>query len=481
MTFTTDTLGYFTFKLKIQNPEKPPKRLVIKASKNGYFPTVKILAVTDNIIDTISGVDIVIFHLPSVTEFDPSDGAKLRTGNNAIIKVPPGTNFVDNNDNPVLGRVKALLKFIDRNPIIRLADEIETSPGEFISEGEKLLSFSVFNLIFQDLDANPIKPKDDIVVQIVNTYIPSLTLWKLNDNGRWKQLAGGGGISNQTNIQIVGYLRPKHIGKWFNLGKLDKQTLCYVKLRVFDDVSFTKEVLDGQADLYTPQFLHRIQNGSHFRSSMVLWLDPVRGTRSPGKDCHTVRCTDIENISGGISVFATETLGNMISMAVPAIPIPLDHPALPASLKVELTALNYTIDWDMATALLKFENDNNGPFYTDKQSCKSAGVGNSLWFARRVPQFSDNAFGDKVCFARVRIYFEGFKYVFIDSMTGTSVWGLNPSKFATDVVYGVPLNGMRAVSTSIPTHFRLFACLRYRCSDIDDLKAHFILRSPLYK
>ena len=463
--FTTDEQGYYTIKYKVQNLKNPPKRLVLKATKDGYFPLVKVLLVTDNIIDTIRDVYFDMTKVGSgfMHMFYPSLGIDLHTINNAVIRIPPGTRFKYEDDNTdVVGKVGAALRFIDRNR------EIVDSPGEFIASGQNLLAFSVFNLIFRDSNLRNILPKDLIIVQIVNTRIEDISLWKLNDNGRWVQLSEKNRAQND-NIQIVGHLHGSDIGKWLTLGQLDDHAMCYVKLRVFEDLSFTKEVLDNQADLYSPDIALKILNASHPRSSMALLLRPLEGTRLPSQDCHVVRCTDIKSISGGISVLVTETRGDMTSIPIPAIPIPKDHPNLPATLKSSLTALGYGVDHVKTRASLRFEASPNGPFYTDEEACRSSTINaNSMWFARRTPIFSDKSFGDKVCLAKVRIYFDSLNHGFVDSLTATSIWGTNPAKFGTSTVRNT-LRSMTIVTTATPSIFRFFACVRYRCGESNEL------------
>ena len=410
---------------------------------------VKVLLVTDNIIDTLRDVYFVMTKIGNGLNFHPSQGILLRTLSNAIIRVAPGTQFEDENGNNVVGHVRAMLKFMDRNR------DVGTSPGEFITEGygQNLQAFSVFNVVFRDSGFRDVYPAEltPITVEIVNLRIEELTLWQLNDNGRWEQFSQDDGYQI-GNAQIVGYLHAKHMGQWIALGQIDDQGLCYVKLRLFEDLTFTSEVRDKQADLYSPDIAMKIVNASHPRSSKALLLRPLEGTRSPGQDCHAVRCTDAKSVSGGISVLVTETRGNMISMPVPAIPIALDHQNLPTNLRTKLTALGYEVDWRKSRASLRFEASSYGPFYADKEACKLSTISeNSLWFARRTPSFSENAFGDKVCFAKIRFYLNGYGHYNYDSLIGTSVWETNPSKFATSVTHG----------TSV-------ACLRYRCSENDD-------------
>ena len=423
---------------------------------------VKVLRVTDNIIETIRDANFAMSVGDRGLVFDPLAGDQLQTINNAVIKIPPRTRFKYEDDNTdVPGKVSAVLRLIDRN------GEITGSPGEFIAESGNLLVFSVFNLVFRDSSLRNILPRDHIIVQIVNTSIEDISLWKLNDNGRWRQLSESDRARN-NNVQIVGHLHGRDIGKWLTLGQRDDQALCYVKLRVFEDLTFTKEVQDNQANLYSPDIALKILNASHPRSSMALLLRHLDGTRSPSQDCHAVRCTDIKTISGRISVLITETRGNINSIPVPAIPFPLNHPTLPASLKRNLTALGYWVDHTKTRASLQFKTSPNGPLYTNEETCKSSTISaNSLWFARRTAIYSDNSFGDTVCFAKIYIHFESLKHRVVDSLTATSIWGLNHAKFDTSTVRNT-LGSMTIVTTSTPSIFRIFACIQYRCSEFYD-------------
>ena len=266
-TFSTNAQGYYTFEYTIQDVKNPPKRLVLKVSKHGFFPLVKVLLVTDNIIDTLRDVYFVMTKIGNGLNFYPSQGIILRTINNAIIHVAPGTQFEDETGNDVFGYVRATLKFMDRDR------GIGTSAGEFITEGhgQNLQAFSVFNVVFRDSSFRNVYPAEQtpITVEILNLRIEELTLWQLNDNGRWEQFSQDDGYQI-GNAQIVGYLHAKHIGQWIALGQIDDQGLCYVKLRLFEDLTFTSEVRDKQADLYSPDIAMKIVNASHPRSSKAL-------------------------------------------------------------------------------------------------------------------------------------------------------------------------------------------------------------------
>ena len=456
-TFSSTALGFFTFELKlrkfkIKRPKTFPERLVITVRKKGLFYSIKNVLVTDNIIDQIQHVEIVLFDPPDPVWFYPEDGVVINTTNAARVNVRPKTTFKDENGNVVTGPVNARIKFIDP-----ASAEFEDSPGEFIADGVQLSSLGLFNPSFADPSGAPIFPIGNIGVEHTDPAVKDMRLYKLTRNGQWKELPGGGARRKRQagGKRFVGEFGPGEVDGWLNIDKPTVQKLCYIKLRVFEDNSFTTPVTDGLAVLYTAEFLLKVQVGS---SILGLNLPPT-STNSPGQDCYTARCTDTANIDGEITLFAEETLGTLNSIPIPTIPVPSDYSGIPG----ELVALNYEVNSGETIAKLKFDSDSDGPLFDDEDICKIAPVEKSLWFARRKPQFSNDGFGDDVCIARVRLHISRF-YVFsevIDSMSAVSVWGTDPSYVAEDVIQANTIT--KIVLNEKRTFF--FACLRFRCSE----------------
>ena len=59
---------------------------------------------------------------------------------------------------------------------------------------------------------------------------------------------------------------------------------------------------------------------------------------------------------------------------------------------------------DETEVKLDFISSPTGPLYEDALTCENSALsGNSLWFARREPVFSNMDFGGDVCHARIII------------------------------------------------------------------------------
>ena len=459
-----DERGYFSFHLPYC-----PGEVVIRARAKGYVYTLKVVDIPYDTLGNLSNVQIVLFRLADPIAVKVGAENILETSGAARIIIPAGTTFLDGKGNEVRDNVNAILNFIDPSE-----DNFDDSPGRFVTDrGEELLSFGVFNLRFANDVGDPLTPQGDIRIALASDE-PGYILWLLNNEGQWvKKISRPvfsadqaiGGLSSRNKRQAgsndLGGFGTADIGQWINIDKVPEDAkLCYVKTRVFDDISFTSEVVNNGVDQYTPKFLLKIGNAAPFQG-LNLYKPP---TFSPGLTCYEVRCGKPPTIQGFVSVMTQETIGNGQSVPFPAIPVQLGHAALPSSLDTKLGNLNYEVNPAETQAKLDFILSPDGPLYEDKTVCEDSALSdNALWFARRKPVFTDTDFGRDVCYARITIYHkQGYNSLdeLLDQLQATSVWGNDPYYYADFIAHN---------SEFVKTPQRDFACMRYRCSEPSDL------------
>ena len=350
------------------------------------------------------------------------------------------------------------------------------SPGRFITDGgEELISLGLFQLQFKDDGENSLTPTGDIRISLVGSFEPEYKLWLLNTNGKWTEkisapvIAGSQKFRSlaprnkrQAGITILGRLGPDDIGDWINIDAVPNASKCYIKTRVFDDISFASEVVDNGVDQYEPIFILKIGIGKPFQG-LNLKRSP---TFSPGQTCYEVRCGT--NIQGFVSVMSLEILGSEQSIPVPAIPIQAEHSALPSLLSTELVTLNYEVNTGETEAKLEFESSPTGPLYEDETTCQNSTLSdNALWFARRAPVFTNTDVGSDVCYARVRISNRGYISVLPDQVIATSIWGNGPYNYADFITQNSEFQLIIPPSTYV-------TCIRYRCSQPSDMTIVYI-------
>ena len=455
-----DVNGYFNFHLPFC-----PGEVVIRARAEGYVSTLKVLDIHSDTLRTIENVQVVLFKLADPVPVVVGKENVLETSGAARIIIPAGTIFLDENGNEVGDNVNAILNFIDPSE-----DNFDDSPGRFVTDrDEELMSFGVLNLRFKNDVGDSLTPKGNIRIALADSEEPGYKLWLLNSNGKWMKKRSISVIGatqalgrlqsrnkRQAGITDLGRFGKDDIGRWINIDKVPRGARrCYIKTRVFDDISFASVVVNNGVDLYRPKFLLKIGNGAPFQG-----LNLYRSPTYSGQTCYEVRCGTPPNIQGYVSVLTQETLGNGQSVSFPAIPIQQGHPSLPSSLDTELGSLNYEVNTAETEAKLGFEVSTNGPLYQDKRTCEKSD--NALWFARRKPVFTNTDFGSDVCYARIIIYQRGYNgpNELLDQLLATSVWGNSPYYYAEFIAHN---------SEFVYTPQRDFACVRYRCSEPSDL------------
>ena len=458
-----DKNGYFSFSIPFC-----PRKIVIRASAKGYVSTMKVLDIPSDSLGVVENIQVVLFRLADPVLVVAGEENVLKTSGAARIIIPAGTTFLDENGNEAGGNVNAILNFIDPSNA-----NFDDSPGVFVTDrGDELMSFGVLNLRFQDDDGNALTPRGDIRIALADTDATDYKLWLLNNDGGWTEkrsrpTIAGPAIARpsflrrnrrQAGGDDLGGFGVEDIGRWINIDKVPNAQRCYIKTRVFEDVSFINEVVNNGVDQYQPKFLLKIGNSAPFQG-LNLYRPP---TYSPGQTCYEVRCGENPKIKGYVSVLTQETIGNGQSIPFPAIPIHLGNPALPAALDTELANLNYQVNPTETEASLYFKSSSTGPLYDDQTVCeKSTPSENSLWFARRKPVFTNTDFGSDVCYARVMVYHRGPGGAeYLDQLQGTSVWGNDPYYYADSIVQSEDFANMT---------YHEFACLRYRCSEPGDL------------
>ena len=465
-TFMSAELGFFSFTL-IQKKFKPkpksfPKRVTITARKNGYIFSIKHVHVADESTDEVRNIEIVLFERPEPHSFNTAAGVKLTTTNAISVRVPANTEFEDIDGNAVTGRVKAIFHFIDP-----ASKEFEDSPGEFITNnGKQLISFGLFIPSFEAMDGTPLKPKGNIDVENADLGVKGMRLYKMTTNGQWKELSGGGARRKQQagNDRVIGSFGPGEVDRWLNIDKPEVLKRCYVKMRVFEDNTFSTEVTDGQDLTVTPKLLLKVYVGS---SVLGLNLNPA-GTDSPGQHCYAVRCTALVTspIEGKIMLFERRTSTSSLSLTQP---VPANNPDLPP----DLPALEYTVDTNAKRVSLKFDASAAGPLFEGENECKLATREKSLWFALGPAQSPGKNFGDDVCVVRIRVAFKRNKFQFnpLASLSVSSTWGVADEDNDNDIVDS---------SEMLTIYEKNFdSCARYECSKPDSATTVFALPTPV--
>ena len=230
---------------------------MIRSSAEGYVATLKVLDIPADALEIVENVQVVLFKLADPVPIVLGEENILETSGEARIVIPAGTTFLDGNGNEVGGNVNAILNFIDPSN-----DNFDDSPGRFIiHRQEELMSFGVLNLQFQDNTGNSLTPEGDIRIALADTEVQGYKLWLLDNNGQWKKKKSGQIIKHsqaitKTNKQAIRRLASRSrrqasltdlgsfgtgdIGRWINIDKVPNGAKkCYVKTRVFNDISFT--------------------------------------------------------------------------------------------------------------------------------------------------------------------------------------------------------------------------------------------------
>ena len=446
--FMSAELGFFSFTLKRKKfrpkPKSFPKRITITARKNGYIFSIKHVDIADESTDEVRNIKIVLFTRPEPHAFNTTDGVLLKTTNAVSVRVPANTEFEDADGNVVIGNINSVFHFID--PASR---DFEDSPGEFITDdGNQLISLGLFIPSFETEEGAPLKPRGNIDVENGDPGVKGMRLYKMTTKGQWEELSGGGARRKRQaeDGSVVGSFGPGEVDGWLNIDKPEVQKLCYVKMRVFEDNTFSTEVTDGQDLTVAPHVLLKVIEGT---SVLGLNLYPA-GTDSPGQHCYPVRCTTLSTapVTGEIMLFERRTSINSFSLTQP---VPSDNPDLPPA----LPALEYTVDANAKRVSLKFDSSTAGPLFEDENICKLAPTEKSLWFALGPAQSPGEHFGDDVCVVKVRVTIKRSwaQSNLIASLTAYSTWGVFDDYDIVDASEMVPI-----FSTSVA------ACLRYECS-----------------
>ena len=449
-----DERGYFNFRLSFC-----PGEVVLRASAEGYVYTIMVLDITSDILEIVENVKVVLFKLALPVPVAVREENILETSGAVRIIISDDTSFLDENGNEIGDNVTAILNFKD--PSDPYFDEC---PGRFITDtGDELQSFGVLNLRFKNDAGDDLTFNGHIRIALVGSEEPGYKLWLLNDKGQWVEKIASR-KKRQSGNTTVGSFGTGDIGEWINCDRIPSASSCYVKTRVFDNISYTSEVVDNAVDQYKPKFLLKIGSSAPFQG-LNLYRSP---TFSPGQTCFEVRCGTPPNILGIVSVLTQETIGNGQSVLFPAIPIQLGNSALPSSIHTELGSLNYVVNTDETEAKLDFESSPTGHLYQDKMTCEnSTFYNNTLWLARRAPAFTNADFGSDVCYARIAIYQRGNNGTdeLLDQLQATSVWGNGPYYYADFIAHN---------SEFVYTPQRDFACIRYRCSEPSDLTTVYL-------
>ena len=447
-TFNSTALGLFSLELylndfKLENtPYIFPQIITIKAQKIDYPLSFKQVPVTTE-IDVIQDIDIVLFSQLEAVTFNTEDGVSVNTASDASVNVPPNTGFKDSNDNVVSGLVKAEVVAID---------PATTSAGDMpvkleTTGGEQLLSFGFINPNFKDANGNKIVPNKKIEISVPNKGVADLKLYAATPNGDLEEIPGGNTRKKRQATGNIDYkIGPEYIGKWLSISKAFKHPLCYAKMRVFTNSTFSTQVKDGQSS-FLPVVTMKVFEGT----SMSGYTRNIKGTDSPSQDCYAVRCsTNTTTIKGEITLHS----GKLVTR-------PISHAALITKLDPIFGNLDYKIDSAKRIASLIFNTTTHGPLFNNETVCESAPKEKSLWFALPTQQPAEVNFGDEVCYARIILRFK-LKKKKKSSGASSPNFDLSATSFPSNARSIVNLNDMTKI-----TKTTLSACARYTCSKPD--------------
>ena len=445
--FLSAELGFFSFILKQKKfkpkPKSFPKRVTITARKNGYSFSIKHVDIADESTDGIRNIEIVLFERPVPNTFNTKDGALLNITDAVSVRVPANTEFEDEDGNVVSGNVQAVFHFIDPE-----SRDFEDSPGEFIpDDGQQLTSLGLFIPSFEAMDGTPLKPRGQINVENGDQGVQGMRLYKMTTKGQWEELPAVGARRKRQaeDDSVIDIFGPDEVNEWLNCDQPEVQKRCFVKMRVFEDSTFSTEVTDGQDLTVNPHVLLKVYEGSS-----VLGLNLfLAGTDSPGQHCYPVRCTTLPSapIRGEIKLY--ERREKIISSSLTK-PVPVNKPDLPP----DLPSLEYVVLATAKRARLKFDASAAGPLFEDENVCKLAPKEKSLWFALGPAQSPGENFGDGVCVMRARLIMEPRPNP-SSSLTVFSTWGDS----------GESYDAVNANDMVMLNAFSFAACVRYKCSE----------------
>ena len=316
------------------------------------------------------------------------------------------------------------------------------------------------------MDGTPLKLRGNIDVENEDPGVKGMRLYKMTTNGQWKELSGGGARRKRQaeDDSVIGSFGPGEVDSWINIDKPEVQKQCYVKMRVFEDNTFSTEITNGQDLTVTPKVLLKVTEGS---SVLGLTLN-LAGTDSPGQHCYDVRCTTLPTapIKGEIMLFERRTSISSFSLTQP---VPANNPDLPP----DLPALEYEVDTNARRVSLRFDDSAAGPLFEDENVCQLAPKEKSLWFALGPAQSPGWNFGDDVCVVRIRVVFKinTFQFNPLASLIVSSAWGVANEDSDYDIV---------GSSEMLKISEQMFdSCARYECSKANSVTTVVTLPTPV--
>ena len=190
------------------------------------------------------------------------------------------------------------------------------------------MSFGVLNLRFANTAGDSLTPDGNIRIALDSVEL-GYKLWLLNGAGEWVEKSSSAGpvigtpgllgsrVKRQSGATDLGGFDDGDIGQWINIDKVPSDaTRCFVKTRVFEDVSFTSEVVINGVDQYQPKFLLKFGSSAPFQGLNLYRPPPL----NPRRTCFEVRCGTPPDIQGFVSVLTEEIIGNGQSVPFPAVP-----------------------------------------------------------------------------------------------------------------------------------------------------------------
>ncbi|XP_060593050.1 cartilage intermediate layer protein 2-like [Ruditapes philippinarum] len=453
--------------------ESSVRRVVIRTKNRNYLEAVKVVDIPEGFRGPVE-VELFVIRKSNPVKFDSTVNTVLSLSNNpldpeaghTVVEIQ-ANSFINRQGKPYQGTVIARITFIDteNNP-----DNV--APGVFQTAVENsvepLITDGVVSFSFENADGKDIK----LSAPVKFTGREGMRVWKLNSfTGLWElvkpsQTRGKRQVSLDDILSI-------ETDRWYNIDKIPGAPRCYFKGRIFDELSGI-EITSSSTASFRPEITAYTSIGQRLRLYAGY-------TTEPSTTCYEVRCPIVsnpdDNLAGFINMSSTEvvTIGGInFPLITYLTPKELaDYDA--AVIQPKLSDVQYDIAPNELDIFVNFVSDIAGPFYRNKNICENSSISQPAFhfFKPELPTYEPVPDDTEICTARITFKdrYNFYNYISnvtnMPNVTGISVWGQDGTNFYyTDVA-------QMELYTDGNTTF-VFICLKYRCSQENDLTTVYI-------
>ncbi|XP_045166675.2 cartilage intermediate layer protein 2-like [Mercenaria mercenaria] len=426
-----------------------------------YIEAVKIVDIPEGFRGPVN-VKLVMIKKSTPVQIDAtveetlslSDDPTNQSAGNAFIVIDPNS-FTDRNGNQYNGIVSASVTFIDSNK-----DSETVIPGRFLTPVgeslENLISDGIVSFDFKDINGNNLNVKP-----IKFNVRENMRLWDLDRNtGLWEPSKV---FPNRRKRQVTlteEFLIKVSNGRWYNIDKIPKAPRCYIKVRIFNEISH-EEIIESVTSSFKPEIIAYTAQNRRLRLYAGF-------TRSPSKTCYEVRCPAVSNTDKALAGFINMTSSETVSIGgfyLPSVynlkPKPIDQYS--DVIRTELQRVQYTIAPNGMDIFLNFISGENGIFFTNREKCESATADQpALHFLKPEPP-SYEPDETEICTARIAFKdsWNFYNYTLeldrLPTVIGISVWKKETQSFYHNATTTLELSRVEGEDF-------VFACMEYRCS-----------------